>query len=298
LTFTTPHIIQYQGSKRLLAPQILNFMPKNFSRLIEPFAGMAAITIAASRHRKAEQYIINDINAPVVSILEMAINHPADLVKKYHRVWSEQFKYSGGDLEHFYYVRESFNNGEKSPENMLYLLARCVKGSVRYGKSGNFNQSPDKRRHGASPQKLENHIYAVSSLLKGKTQFLSTDYREILSYAKSGDLVYMDPPYQGVSSSRDKRYYTGLDFHEFVDSITYLNNNGIDFLISYDGVSGNKEYGFQLPKHLNCSRVLLNAGLSTQSTLLGKSCITFESLYISENLTLMNELIPQQKPLF
>lgn len=37
-----PHIVQYQGSKRILAPQILQYMPNRFNRLIEPFSGMAA----------------------------------------------------------------------------------------------------------------------------------------------------------------------------------------------------------------------------------------------------------------
>jgi len=31
----TPHMVQYQGSERLLAPQILQYMPVKFNRLIE-----------------------------------------------------------------------------------------------------------------------------------------------------------------------------------------------------------------------------------------------------------------------
>ena len=42
---TVPHIVQYQGSKRILAPKILEYFPHRFARLIEPFSGMAAITI-------------------------------------------------------------------------------------------------------------------------------------------------------------------------------------------------------------------------------------------------------------
>ena len=34
-----PHIVQYQGSKRLLAKQILNYIPHKFNRYIEPFCG-------------------------------------------------------------------------------------------------------------------------------------------------------------------------------------------------------------------------------------------------------------------
>ena len=29
-----PHIVQYQGSKRILAPQILQFMPNRFNSII------------------------------------------------------------------------------------------------------------------------------------------------------------------------------------------------------------------------------------------------------------------------
>ena len=43
-----PHIVQYQGSKRILAPQILKYMPTKFGRLIEPFSGMAAISVATA----------------------------------------------------------------------------------------------------------------------------------------------------------------------------------------------------------------------------------------------------------
>ena len=47
----TPQIVQYQGSKRLLAPQILEYMPYHFNRMIEPFAGMAAMTIAVAQKK-------------------------------------------------------------------------------------------------------------------------------------------------------------------------------------------------------------------------------------------------------
>ncbi|MDR3120508.1 MAG: DNA adenine methylase, partial [Clostridiales bacterium] len=144
----TPHIVQYQGSKRILAPQILQYMPRHFNRLLEPFAGMAAITVAVANERRAGKYIINDINEPIVKLLQTATDNPSELIKKYSSLWSEQFEYNGGHLEHFYHVRDDFNCGNTSPETMLYLLARCVKGAVRYGKNGNFNQSPDKRRHG------------------------------------------------------------------------------------------------------------------------------------------------------
>jgi len=281
---TTPHIVQYQGSKRMLAPQILSFMPRHFSRLIEPFAGMAAITIACAKQERADSYIINDLNKSVSLILQAAVEFPEQLYRDYETIWVEQFNYPDGHVAHFYQIRDEYNNGDISPAKMLYLLARCVKGSVRYGNNGKFNQSPDKRRNGTNPQTLKQNIYAISYYLKGKSLFYALDYREILDMAKQGDLIYMDPPYQGTSNVRDSRYISGITFDEFVDAIEALNYKGADFIISYDGICGKKHYGKELPEELGLQKVLLNAGLSSQSTLLGRKETTFEALYISRGL--------------
>ena len=281
---TTPHIVQYQGSKRNLAPQILRYIPQKFNRLIEPFAGMAAITIAVSSQNREDRYLLNDLNKPLVNILEESITNPQRLIDNYTKVWCEQLTFEGGSVEHFYKVREDFNKGNQCAANMLYLLARCVKGSVRYSSSGMFNQSPDKRRMGTNPKNLARNVYMISSLLKGKTEFMSNDYREVTKNAKSGDIVYMDPPYQGVCTSRDCRYFSGIDFNEFVDCVEDLNRRGIDFIISYDGTCGDKQYGQDLPAELGLKKVMLNAGLSSQSLLLGKKETTREALYLSRNL--------------
>lgn len=287
-----PHIVQYQGSKRILAPQILHYMPRKFERLVEPFAGMAAITIAVARQERAKRYVINDLNKPLVAVLQSAIETPTDLVSSYTALWNEQFNDEQSSLDHYYKVRDDFNRGNQSPANMLYLLARCVKGSVRYGSNGLFNQSPDKRRNGTSPKTLKPNVDVISYYLKGRTTFMSKDYREVLDECQQGDIVYMDPPYQGVSNVRDSRYYSGIDYHDFVEAIDRLNSRGIDFLISYDGKCGDKQYGEDLPTELGLQKIMLRAGLSSQSILLGKKEVTYEALYLSRGF---QHIIPQPK---
>jgi len=279
-----PHIAQYTGSKRVLAPQILDFMPRRFNRLIEPFAGMAAVSIAAAMENRAEQYHLNDVNGPIVGLLKAAIESPGGLVPRYADLWQQQFDFPDGHVQHYCQVRDLFNSGEKTAENMLYLLARCVKGSVRYGKNGGFNQFCDKRRHGTNPQKVAENLAAISALLKGKTSFSSMDYRQVIKMAQPGDVVYMDPPYQGVSGARDNRYLVGVGFDDFSGAVEILDSKGVAYIISYDGRCGEKEYGRELPKRLHCTKFLLNAGPSTQATLLGRHETTVESLYVSNGL--------------
>ena len=287
-----PHLVQYQGSKRGLAPQILRHMPRHFRRLLEPFSGTAAISLAVAAENRAEAYVINDINAPLIALLYEAVEHPEILARDYARVWMGQFSQDDDPIHHYYDVRDRFNHGEQTPANLLYLLARCVKGSVRYGRNGNFNQSPDKRRHGTKPSTLAANIKAISRLLKGRVQFSSLDYHAILDMAEPGDLVYLDPPYQGVSQARDNRYLSGVTFEAFAEALHVLDRNGIDYLVSYDGTCGDKTYGHALPESLRCRKVLLNAGRSSQATLLGKQDVTFEALYISDSLVACQMCLP------
>jgi DNA adenine methylase len=117
----TPHIVQYQGSKRLLASQILAYMPQSFNRLVEPFSGMAAISIAAAQEQRVDRFVVNDINEPIVKLLRAAVETPSELIRRYTDTWNEQFEFADGHIQHFYYIREKFNSGEREAANMLYL---------------------------------------------------------------------------------------------------------------------------------------------------------------------------------
>jgi len=276
-----PHPIQYQGSKRNLAPIILRYVPKNINRLIEPFSGSAAISIAVAARQIAKSYLINDLNKPLAELLQLIVEFPIETASFYENIWNEQHSDS---LEHYYKVRSDFNRTQ-DPRLFLYLLARCVKGSVRYNSDGMFNQSPDKRRHGTQPKTMRTNIYGVSTLLNGKTEFSSSDYRDVLTKAKPTDLVYMDPPYQGVCGERDSRYFSGIHHNDFISALEELNSREISYIVSYDGRRGDKTFGELLPNSLGLTRIELEAGRSSQATLLGRDEVTYESLYLSHALT-------------
>ncbi|QLQ08829.1 MAG: DNA adenine methylase [Anaerolineae bacterium] len=180
-------------------------------------------------------------------------------------------------------VRNDFNQTGK-PDLFLYLLARCVKGSVRYNSQGEFNQSPDNRRQGMRPETMRLQILGASYYLKGKTVVTSLDYRDVLDQATPDDLIYMDPPYQGVCGNRDSRYLQNVQFNEFVHTLDMLNRHYLRYLVSYDGRTGDKVHGERLPNDLGLTLIELYAGRSTQATLLGRDDVTIESLYLSPSL--------------
>ncbi len=275
-----PQAFQYQGSKRSLAPQILNYLPARFRRFVDPFAGSAAMTLACAARMRAERYWMNDLNKPLAELLKLMIDHPVELADAYAGLWKGE---AGEALEHFQALREKFNRTQE-PALFLYLLARCIKGAVRYNNDGMFNQSPDKRRLGTRPDTMRRNIIAVSKLLQGRALVTSHDFREVLAAAEAYDVIYMDPPYQGTSGERDSRYLAGLSFDDFVAALDGLNSRGLRYAVSYDGKTGDKTYGVPLPACLGLAHIELKAGRSTQSTLLGRDEHTVESLYISPAL--------------
>ncbi len=272
--------IPYQGSKRRIAPKILQHFPTHVSRIVEPFAGSAALSIAAASHDCADRYWINDAHYSLIQLWREIVDQPEALAARYSYLWNDQI---GREREYYDMIRYRFNN-DHDPADFLYLLARCVKSAIRYNANGEFNNTPDNRRKGARPPVMRKRIICVSSLLGGRTLLTSKDYVSVLNKCNERDLIYMDPPYQGVCGRRDQRYLPSFDHDEFCDVLASLNNRNIRFAVSYDGRTGTKTYGVSLPDALKLTRLEICAGRSTQATLLGRVEVTYESLYLSPAL--------------
>ena len=281
-----PHLVQYQGSKRSLAPVIAQYYPNVFNRFIEPFSGTGAMSIYTAANGLCNSFVLNDVNGQITNLLEKCINEPDELADAYDAIWSVQFSEGENSVDYYYKMRDRFNKLKDTPDPALtlFILARVAKGAVRYNQSGEMNQICDRRRQGTKPDTIRKNAQEISRFLKQKTAIFNCDYTEILNMAVSGDLVYMDPPYQGVSNGLSSRYLKSLEFDNFVDSLEELNRRNINFIVSYDGENDDGKFGKDLPEHLNLQHILINAGRSAQGNLNGKQITTYESLYMSHNL--------------
>jgi DNA adenine methylase len=275
-----PHPFPYQGSKRGIAKYILPYFPSDVRCLIEPFCGAGAVSIAAAANGLAKQFALNDLNKPLMDLWSEILERPSVLCDEYEKQWIEQ---QPDRKAYFFRVRNEFNKTH-SAYQLLYLLARIVKGSVRYSSDGQFNQSADNRRSGMKPDTMRKNIFGVSALLSKKTTITAVDFRQIVKKARENDLIYMDPPYQGTSFTRDHRYFNGLSYEEFAEALFNMNELNLSYIISYDGITGEKAHGKLLPDNLHLKHLHIHAGRSSQATLLGNNHETIESLYLSPSL--------------
>jgi DNA adenine methylase len=275
-----PHVLPYQGSKRKLAGKILDCFPSKVGCLFEPFVGSAAVSLAAAANGLTDRIVLADKLEPLARLWTMVIENPRVLIKEYEKHWNKQHS---DPQAYFASVREDYNKTQ-SASALLYLVARCVKNSIRFNSKGEFNQGPDNRRLGLRPEKLAREVERAHHLLKRIATAECGDFREVLREATPDDLVYMDPPYQGTSGKHNPRYAFLLDLDELIEELNQLNKRKVPFILSFDGACGERKYGQELPDYLQLERVELFAGRSTQATLLGRDEITVESLYLSKPL--------------
>jgi DNA adenine methylase len=275
-----PHPIPYQGSKRALAPLIGAHVPRGIDVWFEPFAGSAAMTLWAIHNRVARRYVIADVLEPIARLWQAIIDKPDATAERYRLVWDGQHD---GDTDYFNRVRARYN-ASHDPVDLLYLICRCVKNAVRFNASGQFTQSVDRRRLGMQPDRMAAAIATAALMLKGLTEVRSGDWLATTADAGARDFIYLDPPYLGTTVGRDKRYTRQLESETLIAGLESLLRRRARFALSYDGMTGERTYGPPLPAALGLSRLLLDAGTSSQATLLGRAEKTVESLYLSPGL--------------
>ena len=248
---------------------------------MEPFAGSAAVTLAAASRNLFPRYVIGDALEPLVHLWGAVIKDPTAIEETYELLWLRERE---NPIDAYYEIRAEFNK-DRTPAKLLYLLARCVKNAVRFNPSGEFNQSPDKRRTGTKPKTMKQNLQQAHQLLTGRCEAVACDFSVLFHEAEAGDFFYLDPPYQGTSEGRDSRYIAGVSREQMIGALEILNRKDIPFVLSYDGHCGGKTYGEPLPNDL-AHRILLDVGRSSQATLNGRDEATVESLYVSRSIPL------------
>ena len=167
-----PHPIPYQGSKRKLAQSIARYLPAEIETFYEPFAGSAAMTIYTAYHGLAPRFVLADSLTPMIDLLRAIVGDPEETANEYRALWVVQID---GDDDYFNRVRVRYNETGHYVD-LLYLICRCVKNSIRFNRAGHFTQSVDKRRLGMRPNKMRTAILGMSKILKGRVDFRVGDW--------------------------------------------------------------------------------------------------------------------------
>lgn len=196
-------ILKWAGGKSQMLKYILPLVPNYSGRYIEPFLGGGAVYFALN----PSDAIISDSNPELINMYREVAEHVDEVIfylKKYKN-----------NKELFYKVRSE--NWEKLPKaeaaaRMIFLNKTCFNGLYRVNKKGNFNTPFGNYENPVICD--EERLREASSILS-KTTLLCGDYLDILkNNAKSGDFVFLDPPYVPVGKYGDFKRYTKEQFYD------------------------------------------------------------------------------------
>ena len=267
-------VIKWSGSKRTVASQLGEFFlpAQNY---YEPFVGGGAMMPFA----KAEKGKASDIIPELIALWNEIKNNPEVVANEYEIRWN---RLQNGSFQVFYEVRDIFNS-TKNPLDFLFLTRTCLNGMIRYNNAGEFNNSLHLTRPGIDPKRLAAIINQWHKVVN-KFSFLNVDYRECLEDVKKGDFVFLDPPYGGTKS----RYtQTTFSLEEFYQTLDLLNSKGVNWMLTFDGSSGKRNYSYAPPEELYKSTFKIKTGKSAFRKVIDKvQEDIFESVYLNYKTTL------------
>ncbi len=269
--------IKWSGSKRSQSELIVKEFPKQISTYYEPFCGGCSILMELMLDDSitVDRYICSDLNSDLISLWNEIKNNPKEVIDRYTTMWNEMNVNDDRNFkrEYFYMVRERFNR-YKSPFDFMFIMRTTTNGMPRYNKSGEFNNSFHITRDGINPNTFKSIILNWSELLnKNNVEFIHQSYDNIKS--KVGDFIYLDPPYANTKGM----YYGALDNELLWNWMRVQNGN---YVLSFDGISGNVDSTYSVPKDIYSEHKYLLSGNSSFKRTIGKSSnsVVYESLYI------------------
>jgi DNA adenine methylase len=220
--------LRWAGGKGKLLKDLTSYMPTAYNRYIENFAGGASLFF----HLRPKNAILIDCNEELINFYTVLRDHTDELLDSLEQHINHE--------EYFYYIREQDQCKEykdtsdvERASRFLFLNKTCFNGLHRVNSKGYFNV-PFGFRNGPTINDKFLLMECAESLKD--THIERAHFSKILDYVKSGDFVYMDPPYD-ILDSNSFTGYNKDDFNQkdqqFVKNLCdELNRREIKWLLS------------------------------------------------------------------
>ena len=223
-TSTARPLLKWAGGKRQLLPALRAFYPEAFGRYFEPFVGSGAVffDLYASGRLAGARATLTDCNADLIGCYGMVRDRTPEVQRALARLARG---HEAGAAAHFYAVRERFNRTRARlaadavvdgytpalAAMLIYLNRTGFNGLFRLNAAGHFNVPVG--RYVRPRIRDPAHLTAVAAALGAPGVSLRlAPFESAVGAARSGDLVYFDPPYAPVSDTARFTSYTARPF--------------------------------------------------------------------------------------
>ncbi len=205
--------LKWAGGKGQLLSQFEPYWPGDFGRYFEPFLGGGAVFfhLYNTGRLAGKEVVLADSLEELINCFRVVRDHVDDLIDELgrhepHKLDREYYgRVRAWDREPGYSRRGEVERAAR----FVYLNHTCYNGLYRVNRRGEFNV-PFGRYRNPTVCNAAN-LRAAAQSLQG-VQLLAADFQPCLESAATGDLVYLDPPYQPLSPTAHFTAYTAGDF--------------------------------------------------------------------------------------
>ena len=258
-----PALLKWIGNKQRFAETIISYMPDEFNDYYEPFLGSGAVLAellnseATVDGPKFNHAYGSDILPFLIELFNLVKDSPQEITSYYSKEISEYYL---APINKYEEIRDRFNNAH-NPYDFLLLSRTCYSGVIRFRKADGYMSTPRGPHKPISPETFEKRALLWNELLS-KASFETESYITAMDKAKSGDVIYCDPPYTHSQSI----IYGAQDFSVdmLFSKIQECKERGVKVILSINGMrdSKTKDISITPPDGLFERKLLVNCGTS------------------------------------
>lgn len=220
--------LKWPGGKARILNKIFSTFPGHFSRFIEPFCGSGVVFL---NQDQATACWLNDLNPDLIAVYR-DLQQLGEAFIGHCRILFTPFN---NNEKNYYRLRQRFNElSDDCPEKsalFLYLNRHGYNGLCRYNSRGLLNVPFGRYKKSYFP---ETELKNASKKLQA-VKLTSDHFAQVLSQARSGDLIYCDPPYFNHKNSFTNYCQQGFywsDHCELARWASILRKRGVTVVIS------------------------------------------------------------------
>ena len=280
--------LKWVGGKTQILDDIISKIPKKINNYHEPFLGGGSVLFAILCLQQEKKIIITnniyayDVNKDLINVYKHIQNNKDKLYTLIEYYINEYDSIEGNTINrkpisieeaktskesYYYWLRNKYNTIDKNNHPMecsalfMILNKTCFRGMYREGPNGyNVPYGHYKK----TPTIIsKNDIDKISSLIKD-VEFIHCNFSDSIKNAKSGDFVYLDPPYAPENTRSFVGYVAdgfNLDMHNLLfDEIKNLDKKKIKFVLSNAKV----ELVTQAFKNYNCEDIIARRAIHSK----------------------------------
>lgn len=219
---------RWMGGKSRFTKQLMSRLPKDFNIYFEPFVGAGSLLLAL----QPERFYISDSSKALINTWKTMSNSEATMnvistISNLNVVHSLSTYYDMRDLYNHLIVYNS-----KHAATLIYLMHYCFNGVYRTNPRGEFN-SPF--NNSLKPINTDKFKIINNYLENSMHEIRHQDFAKTLEFARKGDFVYLDPPYDNEAYKKH-HYEHSETMEEFqlrlFNEVEKLNEKGVKFMMT------------------------------------------------------------------